>query len=83
MTEIINTELIEYQGDLMRKEYASRKELDNKLLKIYKGNIKLTVFKEFPYEEMKKIIEAICLLGYECVFVDNGNIVFDKKEVKL
>jgi len=42
------------------------------------GNIKLTVFKSFPYNDLKKVIESICDLGYKCEFVDNGNIVFQK-----
>ena len=46
------------------------------------GNLKLSVFNSFPYEELKKICDLICNLGYECEFVDNGNIVFQKKEVK-
>ncbi|MCK4500378.1 hypothetical protein KAU11_07765 [Candidatus Babeliales bacterium] len=44
------------------------------------GNIKLTVFKVFPYEELKKICDCICDLGYDCKFVDNGNIVFQMKK---
>ncbi len=46
---------------------------------IEKGNIKLTVFDSFPYEELKKVCDAICNLGYKCQFVENGNIVFQKK----
>ena len=45
---------------------------------IEKGNVKLTVFDSFPYEELKKICDAIIELGYKCEFVDNGNIVFQK-----
>ncbi len=46
---------------------------------IKKGNLKLSVFDSFPYEELKKVCDAIIELGYECEFVDNGNIVFQKK----
>ena len=46
---------------------------------VMKGNIKLTVFDSFPYNDLKKVIDAICNLGYDCEFVDNGNIVFQKK----
>ncbi len=48
--------------------------------KIMKGNIKLSIFNEFPYEEYKKVCDAICDLGYSCKLVDNGNTVFQKKE---
>lgn len=47
---------------------------------IMKGNLKLTVFDSFPYEELKKVCEAIIPLGYDCEFVSNGNIVFQKKQ---
>lgn len=46
---------------------------------IKKGNIKLSVFESFPYEEMKKICDAIVNLGYSCEIVSNGNFVFQKK----
>lgn len=49
-------------------------------MNIEKGNIKLVVFKSFPYDELKKVCDAIVSLGYECGFADNGNIVFQKKE---
>lgn len=48
--------------------------------KIIKGNIKLTVFNSFDFNKIKKICEVICELGYDCYFVDNGNIVFQEKE---
>lgn len=51
-------------------------------MSIEEGNIKLTVFKQFPYEELKKVCEAIIVLGYECEFCENGNVVFQKKEEK-
>jgi len=44
-----------------------------------KGNLKLTVFDSFPYEELRKICDSIIALDYDCFFVDNGNIVFQKK----
>ncbi len=47
---------------------------------IEKGNIKLTVFRVFPYKELRKVCDTICELGYDCDFVDNGNIVFQKKK---
>ena len=43
---------------------------------IMQANIKLTVFNSFPYARLKKVIDAITILGYDCEFVDNGNIVF-------
>ena len=46
---------------------------------IKKGNLKLTVFDSLPFEELQLVIEAICKLGYDCEFVDNGNIVFQKR----
>ena len=48
---------------------------------IKKGNLKLTAFDEFAYEDLKKVCDAICNLGYECTFVNNGNIVFQKKVI--
>lgn len=48
---------------------------------IKKGNIKLTVFEEMPYEDYKKACDAICALGYDCIVVDNGTAVFQKKEI--
>ena len=45
---------------------------------IKKGNLKLSVFDEFPYEDLKLVCDSIVHLGYECTFVDNGNIVFQK-----
>lgn len=47
---------------------------------IMKGNLKLSVFDSFPYQELKKVIEAIEQLHYTCEFCDNGNIIFQKKE---
>jgi hypothetical protein len=46
---------------------------------VMQGNIKLTVFKSFPYSKLKQVIEAIEKLGYNCEFVDNGNIVFQEQ----
>jgi len=45
---------------------------------ILEGNIKLTVFKSFPYAKIKPIIEFIESRGFICEFVDNGNIVFQE-----
>lgn len=47
--------------------------------KIMEGNIKLNVFHCFDYQELKKVCDTICNLGYNCIFVDNGNIVFQRK----
>jgi len=49
---------------------------------IEEGNIKLTVFNSFPYEELKKVCDAVVALGYDCEFCENGNVVFQKKEPK-
>lgn len=43
-----------------------------------KGNLKLSVFASCPYDEIKKVCDSIVKLGYDCEFVDNGNIVFQK-----
>lgn len=48
---------------------------------IEKGNIKLSVFTSFPYIELRKICDCIIKLGYNCEFIDNGNIVFQKISV--
>jgi len=45
---------------------------------IKKGNIKLTVFDSFPFEELNIVCEAIIKLGYKCEYEPNGNIVFQK-----
>jgi hypothetical protein len=50
---------------------------------IMKGNLKLSVFDTFPYEELKKICDAICNLGYECKFAENGNVIFQRKSKGL
>lgn len=50
---------------------------------IKRGNIKLTVFEEFEYEELKKICDAICKLGYSCTISGNGNVVFQKSNSLL
>ena len=47
--------------------------------RIMEGNIKLTVFNSFPYKRLQKVIDAVVGLGYDCDFVDNGNIVFTYK----
>lgn len=50
--------------------------MDNEIMK---GNIKLSVFDSFPYEELKKVCDSIVKLGYDCEFIENGNIVFQNK----
>jgi len=47
---------------------------------IMKGNLKLSVFDSFDYKELRKICDAIMELGYDCQFVSNGNVVFQKQE---
>ena len=50
---------------------------------IMKRNLKLSVFDSFPYERLREVCDSICSLGFECEFVDNGNIIFtDKSEKK-
>ena len=49
-------------------------------MSIESGNIKLTVFNSFDYDKLKRVCDAICNLGYNCEFCDNGNIVFQEKE---
>lgn len=49
---------------------------------IKKGNIKLTVFNEFPFDELKKICEAIQKLEYDCTLAENGNIIFQKLRIE-
>lgn len=46
---------------------------------IMAGNLKLSVFNSFPYEELRKICDLICSLGYDCMLCENGNVVFQKK----
>lgn len=47
---------------------------------IMKGNLKLSVFDSFPYEDLKQICDLICGVGYDATFIDNGNIVFQRKK---
>lgn len=47
-----------------------------------KGNLKLSVFVSCPYDEIKNVCDSIVALGYDCEFVDNGNIVFQKIQKK-
>jgi hypothetical protein len=56
------------------------KMADEKVEKIMKGNLKLSVFNSFPYDELKKICDAICNFGYDCEFAENGNVIFQKKQ---
>lgn len=49
-------------------------------MNIEEGNIKLTVFNSFPYEDLKQVCDAIVALGYDCEFASNGNVVFQKKK---
>lgn len=46
---------------------------------LMKGNLKLSVFDSFPYNDLREVCDSICSLGYDATFVDNGNIVFQKK----
>lgn len=49
---------------------------------IKRGNLKITAFPEFPYSELKPILDFIESRGYEINFIDNGNIVCQKKNEK-
>ena len=40
------------------------------------ANLKLSVFKSFPYKRLREVCDTICELGFDCEFVDNGNVVF-------
>jgi len=43
---------------------------------VMKANLKLSVFDSFPYKRLREVCDKICELGFDCEFVDNGNIVF-------
>ena len=45
---------------------------------VMKGNLKISCFDSFPFDELKPILEFIASRGYEIQFVDNGNIVCQK-----
>lgn len=47
------------------------------------GNLKLTVFESFPFEELQKIANWMQSQGYAVFWVDNGNIVFQKIDEKI
>lgn len=49
---------------------------------VKKTNLKLSVFDNFPYERLKEVCDAIVNLGFDCEFVNNGNIVFTDKVKK-
>lgn len=49
-----------------------------KAKEVMKGNLKLHAFPEFPYEELKPILEFIEKQGFKITFIDNGNIVCQK-----
>jgi len=44
-----------------------------------KRNLKLFVFKQFPYQRLKEVCDAIVELGFECEFTESGTIVFTDK----
>ena len=45
---------------------------------IKKGNLKMMAFPEFPYTELKPILDFIESRGFKIDFIDNGNIVCQK-----
>lgn len=47
------------------------------------GNLKLTVFESFPFEELQVIAKWMQKRGYAVFWVDNGNIVFQKIENRI
>lgn len=47
---------------------------------VKKGNLKIHVFSEFPYEELKVVLDGIAKLGYDIIFAENGNIVCQRKQ---
>lgn len=51
---------------------------------ILKNNLKLFVYDGCPYDEVRKICDIICALGYTCRFTEHGTIVFMKivEEIK-
>jgi len=49
---------------------------------IEEQNLKISIFKEFPYERLKEVCDAICQLGFTCKFADNGNLVFTDTKPK-
>lgn len=46
---------------------------------VMERNLKLSVFNSFPYKRLRRVCDAICELGFDCEFVDNGNVVFTDK----
>jgi len=66
----------------LRTDYVEMRKtevMDMGEKEIMKGNLKISVFDSFPYDELRKICDLICGLGYDAEFCDNGNIVFQKK----
>ena len=64
-----------------RREMRKTKMIDMGEKEIMKGNLKISIFDSFPYDELRKICDLICELGYDAEFCDNGNIVFQKKGI--
>ncbi|MBE3128791.1 MAG: hypothetical protein IMZ60_03830 [Actinobacteria bacterium] len=55
--------------------------MENEIEQIMKGNLKIMAFPEFPYSELKPILDFIESRGYKIDFIDNGNIIC-QKEIK-
>jgi len=47
---------------------------------IKRGNIKLTIFEEFDFNELNKLVEKIQELDYSATLLDRGVIVLQKVE---
>jgi len=47
---------------------------------IMKGNIKLTVFDMFDFNELTKVVNAIQALGYDAKILERGVVVLQKKK---
>jgi hypothetical protein len=43
-------------------------------------NLKLTVINQADYSAVKEFCDFAELKGYTVIFVDNGNIIFEKNE---
>ncbi len=43
---------------------------------IEEKNLKLSVFKAFPYKRLREVCDKICELGFKAEFCENGNVVF-------
>lgn len=56
--------------------------MQNRIEKIETTTFKIMSFDNFPFEEMKKIIQLLETINYKATLIGNGNIVLQKEETQ-